>query len=118
MPRPAATCWNGIEMTCGAWLRPDSITAWLAPIDPSDVVQEALTEAAQRMDEFLRDRPLPLLGWLRQLAGERVIQTHRHHLFAQRRSVARESLALEIPDASAVELVSWLTARTPARAIT
>src|SRR5262249_26545307 len=31
----------------------------LAPrVDPSDVVQETLAEAARRLDDFLRDRPL------------------------------------------------------------
>ena len=32
-----------------------------ARLDPSDVVQEALAEAAQHLDEFLRTRPLPYL---------------------------------------------------------
>jgi hypothetical protein len=46
----------------------------LAPrIDASDVVQETLAEAAGRLDDYLDRRPLPFLGWLRQLAGERVI---------------------------------------------
>ncbi len=59
-------------------------------VDPSDVVQETLADAAKRMDDYLRDQPLPFLGWLRQLAGERVIDTHRRHIVSQRRSVNRE----------------------------
>lgn len=59
-------------------------------VDPSDVVQETLADASTRMDEYLRDRPLPFLGWLRQLASERVIDTHRKHIFSQRRSITRE----------------------------
>src|SRR5271156_997477 len=59
----------------------------LAPrVDPSDIVQETLADAAERLDDYLRDRPLPFHGWLRQLAGEHVIQTHRRHVGAQRRS--------------------------------
>jgi RNA polymerase sigma-70 factor (ECF subfamily) len=60
-------------------------------IDPSDVVQETLADAAKRLDDYLRERPLPFLGWLRQLAGERLIDTHRRHIFSQRRSVNREN---------------------------
>jgi RNA polymerase sigma-70 factor, ECF subfamily len=77
----------------------------LAPrVDPSDVVQETLADAARRMDEYLRDRPLPFFGWLRQLAGERVIDTHRRHVLAQRRSITRESRTPELSEESAVEL--------------
>jgi RNA polymerase sigma-70 factor, ECF subfamily len=60
-------------------------------VDPSDVVQETLADAAKRLDDYLRERPLPFLGWLRQLAGERLIDTHRRHIFSQRRSVNREN---------------------------
>jgi RNA polymerase sigma-70 factor (ECF subfamily) len=88
----------------------------LAPrIDASDVVQETLAEAAGRLDEYLHERPLPFFGWLRQLAGERVIQTHRRHLHSERRSVTRESRAVELglSEASAVELVRQLIAPDP-----
>ena len=39
-----------------------------ARVDPSDVVQEALADAAQALPEYLRDRPLPFGAWLRQFA--------------------------------------------------
>jgi RNA polymerase sigma-70 factor (ECF subfamily) len=81
-----------------------------ARIDPSDVVQETLVEAARRLDDYLRDRPLPFYGWLRGLAGERVIDTHRRHVTAQRRSVALEHRELDLPDASADKLVRRLFA--------
>src|ERR1700691_6230804 len=61
----------------------------LAPrIDASDVVQETLADAAQRLDEYLSDPPLPFFGWLRVLAGKHVVEAHRTHLFAKGRSVA------------------------------
>ena len=59
-------------------------------VDPSDVVQDTLADASRRMDDYLRDRPLPFLAWLRQLAGERIIDTHRRHIVSQRRSITRE----------------------------
>jgi len=83
----------------------------LAPrVDPSDVVQEALADAARRMDEFLRDRPLSFSGWLRQIAVERLIDTHRRHVLSQRRSITRESRDLELPDDSAIALSQRLVA--------
>lgn len=45
-----------------------------ARVDASDVVQEALAEAAQKLPEYLDRRPLPFYPWLRQLALERLAQ--------------------------------------------
>ena len=39
-----------------------------ARADASDVVQEALADAARKLDGYLRDRPIPFYPWLRQLA--------------------------------------------------
>ena len=61
-----------------------------ARLDPSDVVQEALAQAAQHFDEYLRTRPLPFSAWLRQFAWERLVKLHRRHIRAQKRSVNRE----------------------------
>jgi RNA polymerase sigma-70 factor (ECF subfamily) len=80
-----------------------------ARVDPSDVVQEALTDAAQRLDEYLIDRPLPFYPWLRQLAQERLADVYRRHVRAGRRSVTREELPL--PGESILELADRLLAR-------
>jgi RNA polymerase sigma-70 factor, ECF subfamily len=83
----------------------------LAPrVDPSDIVQETLADAAERLDDYLRDRPIPFFGWLRQIAGERVIDTHRRHVLAERRSVAREMRPPELSEESAGELGRRLVA--------
>jgi RNA polymerase sigma-70 factor (ECF subfamily) len=79
-------------------------------LDASDVVQETLADAARRMDDYLRDRPLPFFGWLRQIAGERVIDAHRRHIGSQRRSVNREGRVEGLPDPSAAELALRLVA--------
>jgi RNA polymerase sigma-70 factor (ECF subfamily) len=59
-------------------------------VDPSDVVQEALAAAYPRLDDYLRERPLPFYPWLRQFAWDCLLQLHRKHIAAGRRSVTRE----------------------------
>jgi RNA polymerase sigma-70 factor (ECF subfamily) len=61
-----------------------------ARVDPSDVVQEALFDASRKLDDYLRDRPIPFYPWLRRFACERVSKLHRYHLATHRRSVAHE----------------------------
>ena len=57
-------------------------------LDRSDVVQETLADAVERLDDYLRDRPLPFYPWLRQIACERLVDAHRQ-ASASRRSVQR-----------------------------
>ena len=83
-----------------------------ARVDPSDVVQEALAEADRRLDDYLRERPLPFYPWLRQLAWDRLVDLHRRHVGAARRSVTREEPGvLNLPDESAAELAGRLVDR-------
>ena len=81
-----------------------------ARLDPSDIVQETLADAARQMDKYLRDRTLPFFGWLRLLAGEHIREAHRQHLFAQRRTIHRERRTPEFTDESAVGLFRQLVA--------
>lgn len=83
-----------------------------ARVDPSDVVQEALLDAARGLDDYLRQRPLPFYPWLRRLAWERLIELHRRHLHSQKRSVKREEpLAPHLSDESALQLADRVLAR-------
>jgi RNA polymerase sigma-70 factor (ECF subfamily) len=82
-----------------------------ARLDPSDVVQEALMDAAGRLEDYLRDRPLPFYAWLRQFAWERVIKLHERHVTARKRTVCRER-ALDLPDRSGLLLAGRLAAST------
>jgi RNA polymerase sigma-70 factor (ECF subfamily) len=80
-----------------------------ARVDPSDVVQEALADAARNLSDYIEERPLPFYPWLRQFAWERLLQLHRHHLRAQRRSVDREQLRIfDIAEDSEAVLVDRL----------
>jgi RNA polymerase sigma-70 factor, ECF subfamily len=40
-----------------------------ARVDPSDVVQEALLDAAGKLSGYLREPAVPFYPWLRRLAG-------------------------------------------------
>jgi RNA polymerase sigma-70 factor (ECF subfamily) len=82
-----------------------------ARVDPSDVVQETLAEAAANLDRYLRERPLPFYPWLRQIVQRRLIELHRRHVQAQRRSVTREVGPIGLPDHSVLALAERLFAR-------
>jgi RNA polymerase sigma-70 factor (ECF subfamily) len=61
-----------------------------ARIDPSDVVQEALADADRELAEYLGSRSMPFYAWLRRFAWDRLVEVHRRHVSAGRRSVDRE----------------------------
>jgi len=59
-------------------------------LDASDVVQETLADAARRLPDYLRDRPLPFFPWLFRLAADRLARTHRDHVVSGVRAIGRE----------------------------
>jgi len=83
-----------------------------ARVDPSDVVQEAFADAARKLPDYLRERPLPFYPWLRRLAWERLLKLHQRHIEADKRSVCREAPA-PLPDESAWQLAGLLFAPGP-----
>jgi RNA polymerase sigma-70 factor, ECF subfamily len=92
----------------------------IAPrVDASDIVQEVLLEASQRLAEYLRQPAMPFHLWLRHIAKDHIIDAHRRHRKAQRRTVDREQpMRSAWPDQSSVELAADLIDRelTPATA--
>src|SRR5262245_57784479 len=48
-------------------------------VDASDIVQDVLIEANQRLTEYLKSPGMPFHLWLRHLAQDRIIDTHRRH---------------------------------------
>jgi RNA polymerase sigma-70 factor (ECF subfamily) len=90
-----------------------------ARVDASDVVQDVLLEASRRLAEYLRDPIMPFHLWLRHIAKDHIIDAHRRHRQAQRRSVDREqSMKPALADRSSVELIVQFVDRelTPATA--
>src|SRR5262249_34830332 len=83
-----------------------------ARVDPSDVVQETLAEAAANLARYPQKRPPPFYPWLRPSAQRRLIELYRRHVQARRRSVTREVGPTGLPDHSALALADRLFART------
>ena len=82
----------------------------LARLDPSDVVQEVLVEAHVKLNDYLRDQPLPFYPWLRQTAWQRLLKIHQHH-HAHKRRVTKEGPAVpDLPDESMGDLAERLAA--------
>lgn len=67
-------------------------------VDASDIVQDVLLEASNRLTDYLQDPQMPFHLWLRALAKDQLIDTHRRHRLAQRRSLDREQSLNASPD--------------------
>jgi RNA polymerase sigma-70 factor (ECF subfamily) len=82
-------------------------------VDPSDVVQDSFLNAAQRVPHFLEGPPIPFFIWLRQVVLQRVVEVHRFHLGASKRSANREQseVASLVTDATSASLAFQLVAR-------
>ncbi len=91
-------------------------------VDASDIVQDVLIEANRRLDEYLQNPAMPFHLWLRHMARDRLIDAHRRHRQAARRSIDRERPmhAVHRLDQSSLDLAAELADRelTPASAAT
>lgn len=59
-------------------------------LEPEDLVQQTLLEAARRLPEWCRGRSYPLNTWLRLMARQALGEALRRHLGAGRRDARRE----------------------------
>ncbi len=90
-------------------------------VDASDIVQEVMIEANRRLNDYLANPVMPFHLWLRQMAKDRLIDAHRRHRGAARRSMDREQpLATAASNESSLDLVAQLRddQLTPAAAAT
>lgn len=90
-------------------------------VDASDIVQEVMIEANRRLAEFLTNPVMPFHLWLRQMAKDRLIDAHRRHRGADRRSMDREQPLVAIAGSeSSVDLIGQIrdSELTPAAAAT
>ena len=78
-------------------------------VDASDIVQDVMIEAHRRLEVYLENPVMPFHLWLRQMAKDRLIDAHRRHRGAARRSIDREQpLVSAASSGSTVDLLGQL----------
>src|SRR5207237_6646481 len=89
--------------------------ALAARLDASDVVQDVLLEAHRRLSDYLRNPTMPFALWLRHIAKDHLIDAHRRHRVAQRRSLDREQHLgpARLGDESSLDLAGQLLDHGP-----
>ena len=82
-------------------------------VDPSDVLQDAYIDLAQKLPEYAGKSTMPFFLWLRLVTGERLLRVHRQHLGAAMRDAGREISLCQgaLPQASSVSLAAQLLGR-------
>ena len=82
-------------------------------IDPSDVLQEVSLAAAGSLTDYLSRPAVPFFLWLRGIAGNKLLELHRHHLGTPMRDARREvSLyRASMPEATSAALAAQLMGR-------
>jgi RNA polymerase sigma-70 factor (ECF subfamily) len=89
-------------------------------VDASDIVQDVMLEVSQRLADYLRNPAMPFHLWVRHIAKDHMIDAHRRHRQAQRRSLDREQpiVPAALADQSSLELAGQFLDRelTPATA--
>jgi RNA polymerase sigma-70 factor (ECF subfamily) len=89
-------------------------------LEPRDIVQEALLEAARRFDEWRADPRIPFHSWLRLICAQALTNAQRKHLGTQKREAAREQPLLDRPSVSAANAADFFVASqtSPSQAAT
>src|SRR5688572_19889665 len=79
-------------------------------VDDSDVVQEAMLFASEKLPEYAADPKLPVYLWLRHLTGLKLAEVHRRHLGTQLRDADREVTLHRggLPEADSASLAAHL----------
>src|SRR5690606_11408259 len=78
-------------------------------VDPSDVVQEALHDAHQRLPEYLESPRIPFYLWLRRITCDRLADVYRTHIKTKKRTVLKEqALSQGVNDESLSQLAYCL----------
>jgi RNA polymerase sigma-70 factor (ECF subfamily) len=82
-------------------------------VDPSDVLQEAYIDLAERLPEYVKERTFSPYLWLRLVTGQRLMQMHRRHLGTAMRDAGREVSLYRgaLPQASSISLAAQLLGR-------
>ncbi len=83
-------------------------------VDPSDIVQEAMLQAAKGLDDYVREPRVPTYLWLRSLTQQQLLATHRFHLGTQKRDAGLEfAVGGNNVGASSVSIASFFVDEAP-----
>ena len=79
-------------------------------VDASDILQETFIEAANRLERYVSEQPVPFYVWLRTIAGEKIQQAWRFHSTTQARDIQREVRidTTGVPEATSESIAVWL----------
>lgn len=78
-------------------------------LDPSDIVQQTMTEAFEHREQFRGESRAELAGWLRQVLARNLVDAQRRFGAAQRDVTKERSLDAAV-DQSSMRLGAWLSA--------
>ena len=84
-------------------------------IDAADVLQEVYLQAADHRDDYFRlPDAVPVFLWLRGIAGNKLLELHRHHLGTGMRDAGREEPRRRraAPDATSVSMAARFAGHT------
>jgi RNA polymerase sigma-70 factor (ECF subfamily) len=80
-----------------------------ARVDASDIVQEAMRDAFERLSEYFADPQIAFYPWLRRIAWDRLMDVYRQHIAAEKRSVLKERAWIpDLSEESVMELAQSL----------
>lgn len=82
-------------------------------VDPGDVLQEVYLAAFRGLEGYLRQPAMPFYLWLRGIAGNKLLELHRHHLGTPMRDARREVSLYRgpLPEATSAALAARLLGR-------
>lgn len=80
-----------------------------ARVDASDIVQEAMRDAFERLSAYFADPQIAFYPWLRRIAWDRLMDVYRQHIAAEKRSVLKERAWIpDLNEESVMELAQSL----------
>jgi RNA polymerase sigma-70 factor (ECF subfamily) len=74
-------------------------------VEPEDVVQQAMLEAARRFGEWCASRDYPFRTWVRLITRQCLAEAHRRHFGTEKRNARIETPLVAGPDSGA--LAEW-----------
>lgn len=80
-------------------------------VDESDILQEAMLDASQRIHDYFEKSSMPFFLWLRFITNQKIQQCHRHHLDAQKRSAKNQHRLSAADESVSINLVDRLVSR-------